>query len=107
MMSEVKSLNQSVFRLSDQVYIERFIDGALVVYLGENRLIELNPTADEILSLTDGKRTLEEVAVDLAQNHEISITDALEDIKELCMQLHSWKILEEVPIRSNGSEKEK
>jgi hypothetical protein len=107
MIPEVDSLNQSVFRLSDRAYIERFIDGALVVNLEENRLIELNPTADEVLSLTDGKRTLEEVAVDVAQTHEIPLEDALEDIKDLCRQLHSWKILEEVPIRSNGSEKER
>jgi len=106
MMDEVEIQNKTVFLISDRVYIERFEDGALVVYLDEQKLIELNPTAEEILAMTDGKRSLEELAGDVAQTHEIPVEDALEDIKDLFRQLYSWKILVKVPIRSNGSEKE-
>ena len=106
MMDEVAIQNQTVFRLSARVYIERFEDGALLVCLEKHKLIELNPTADEVLALTDGKCTFEEVAAAVAQNHEVPVEEVLEDIKDLYRQLHSWNIFEEVTIHLIGSEKE-
>jgi len=106
MMPETKIINRTVFRLSSGIHIERFEDGALVVFVAKHKIVELNTTADEILALIDGKRTLEQVAVEIAENHAILDEDILADVKDLCAELQEWQILEQVIIHSNHSKEE-
>ena len=89
------------YRLSKDAVIEVFEDGALVLLLRDRCLLELNPSAAAIISLLDGLRTPEQVAVEISKNHDIShdypITQVILDVLELCTELYRDGILELQP----------
>jgi hypothetical protein len=45
-----------IYKLSKDAVLEIFDDGGLVLILPERRLVELNPSAVEIVQLLDGQR---------------------------------------------------
>jgi hypothetical protein len=90
----LSSKDGKVYCVSQGILVEGFEDGALVVRLEDRRLIELNTTAHDVIKLTDGQRSLIQVAVELANEYEITPEEALADLQELYAQLHAWKIVE-------------
>jgi len=61
------------YKLSKDALLETFDDGGLVLILPERRLVELNSSAVEIVSLLDGHRTPEQVAAEIAKNHDFPV----------------------------------
>lgn len=94
MDNSIHDLNDKLFRLSAQVIMETFDDGALVLHLKDRRLTELNFVAQRVLALSDGKRRAARVAGELAREFEIAETEALRDTLELYSQLLSQEIVE-------------
>jgi hypothetical protein len=88
----------SFYKLSKNAVLETFDDGGLVLILPERRLVELNPSAVAIVNLLDGQRTPEQVADEVVKyhdiSHDISVTTILQDVLELCVQLHQSGVLE-------------
>ncbi len=86
------------YKLSNDAVLECFEDGGLVLLLPACRLVELNPTAAEIVKLLDGQRTEAEVATIIAREHvlgeDISIEQVNQDVVELCLELKRDGVLE-------------
>jgi hypothetical protein len=87
-----------VYKLYKDAILETFEDGGLVLILSDRRLVELNPSALAIVSLLDGQRTLEQVATEIYEKHDIShdypITEVFQDVLELCRALNQTGVLE-------------
>jgi len=81
------------YKLSKDAVLETFDDGGLVLILPERRLVELNPTAVEILTLSDGRRTTEQVAAEFASKYDILLEQANRDVIELCDDLYKSGVL--------------
>ena len=90
-----------IYKFSRDAVLETFDDGGLVLIVPERRLIELNPTAVEIIKLLDGNRTAEQVADEIAKvhdiGHDISVTTIIQDVLELCVELNRSGVLEIQP----------
>jgi hypothetical protein len=88
----------ALYKISKNAVIETFIDGGLVLIVPERCLVELNPSAVEIVNLLDGQRTPERVASEIANTHDLShdyqITNILQDVLELCDKLEKSGVLE-------------
>jgi hypothetical protein len=82
-----------VYKIAPQVAVESFEDGALVLKLEDRSLTELNPTARDVLALTDGIRSTEQVAEELAWEYQIPLDVAQNDIRELYDQLFEQQIV--------------
>jgi hypothetical protein len=89
------------YKLSKDALLETFEEGALVLNLRDRHLVELNPSAAEIVSLLDGQRTPEQVADEIVKEHDISpdypITQVIQDVLELCRELNRTGVLELQP----------
>ena len=89
------------YKLSKDAVLETFDDGGLVLILPERRLVELNLSAVEIVKLLDGQRSPEQVAAEIAKNHDISddypVKHIIQDVLELCMELDRTGVLELQP----------
>jgi len=90
-----------IYKLSKNAVLETFEDGGLVLILPERRLVELNPSAVEIIRLLDGFRTPEQVADEIAKSndigHNISVTQIIQDVLKLCEELNQSGVLEFQP----------
>ncbi len=90
-----------IYKLSKDAVLETFEDGGLVLIVPERRLVELNPSAVDILSLLDGHRTSEQVVDEIIKvhdiSHDISVTQVLQDVQEICIQLEQSRVLEIQP----------
>ena len=90
-----------IYKLSKNAVLETFDDGGLVLILPERRLVELNPSAVEIIRLLDGFRTPEQVADEIVKEHDIghniSVTQINQDVLELCKELNQSGVLELQP----------
>jgi hypothetical protein len=94
-----------IYKLSSKVVLESFEDGGLVLVLPERRLVELNQTAVLIVNLLDGQHTLEQVALEVSKNHDISqdinhdisAAHILQDVLELCNELQHNGVLDLLP----------
>jgi hypothetical protein len=90
-----------LYKLSKDAALEIFEDGGLVLIVPERRLVELNPSAVDIVQLLDGRRTAEQVADEIVKSHDIShnisVTQVTQDVLELCVQLHQSGVLEIQP----------
>ena len=90
-----------IYKLSKNAVLETFDDGGLVLILPERRLVELNPSAVEIIRLLDGFRTPEQVADEIAKSndigHNISVTQIIQDVLKLCEELNQSGVLEFQP----------
>ncbi|MBI5648858.1 MAG: hypothetical protein HZC40_00165 [Chloroflexi bacterium] len=76
MAGAIQDLSDKIFSLSTQAAMETFDDGALVLRLKDQRLTELNFVAQRVIELSDGKRTVGQVACELAHAFEIAETEA-------------------------------
>lgn len=83
-----------ICRIRSQITIEQFETGALLLRDTDLNLIVLNKSASDILSMTDGKRSVNKVAEKLAQLYDILIEDTLLDVSTLYLQLIAQGILE-------------
>jgi hypothetical protein len=83
----------SLYKLSKDAFLETFDNGGLVLLLPERRLVELNPSAVEIIQLLDGQRTAEPVAAEIAGKFGISVEQASQDVNSLCIDLYKSGIL--------------
>ena len=83
----------SLYKLSKDAILETFDDGGLVLILPERRLVELNPSAVEIIQLLDGHRTPDQIAAEIARKFSISMEQANQDVTELCNDLYKSGIL--------------
>jgi hypothetical protein len=81
------------YKLSKDAILETFDDGGLVLILTDRRLVELNPTAVDILNLSNGKRTTEQVAAGIASKFGISLEQATQDVIELQNDLYKSGVL--------------
>jgi len=90
-----------IYKLSKNAVLETFEDGGLVLILPERRLVELNPSAVEIIRLLDGFRTPEQVADEIVKEHDIghniSVTQINQDVLELIIELNQSGVLELQP----------
>jgi len=82
--------------------MESFEDGALILNLKDLTLKELNTTARDILQKTDGQTSGEDVARDIADEYEIDLEEALQDVKELYLQLTEQGLLETSANQGKG-----
>jgi hypothetical protein len=91
------------YKLSKDAVLETFDDGGLVLIIPERRLVDLNPCAVAIVSLLDGLRTPEQVAVEIASKFCIPIEQANKDVIESCSHLYKSGVL---ALQSEEQEKE-
>ena len=61
------------------------------------RLIELNSTATEMLSLLDGERTLDQIAAMMAEKYNQPLETVLTDITAIIEQLLELEIVTATP----------
>lgn len=73
----------TIYILSKDAVLETFDDCGLVLVLPEHRLVDLNPSAVEIIHLLDRGHTPEQVAVEIANKFIISLEQANQDVWEL------------------------
>ena len=83
----------SLYKLSKDAVLETFDDGGLVLILPERRLVELNPSAVEIVRLLDSQRTPEQLATEIASKFGISVEQTSHDVNDLCYELSKSGIL--------------
>jgi hypothetical protein len=90
-----------LYKLSNNAILEIFDDGGLVLIISNFRLLELNQSAVDILQLLDGQRLPEQVAAEIAKNHELShnnsMTIIFHDVLELCEELNQSGVIELQP----------
>lgn len=96
--NESRPLTGQVFRPSAQVVIEAFENGALVLRLANQHLIELNPIASAILAKSDGQHSVTQVAAALAKACEIPETEVRQDVIALYKQFLTQEIVESIPL---------
>lgn len=89
-----------VLQLRTDVVMEGFDDGALILRLADRHLIEVNPVGQHILDLTDGRRSLAQVAELLAETYGIPPAEALQDTLDFCADLRSQRVLEAAPEKN-------
>jgi len=81
------------YTLSKDAALEVFDDGGLVLIIPERRLVELNPSAVEILNLLDGTRSTDQVAAEIADTYDLPLEQAAQDVQELCEDMLKSGIL--------------
>ena len=84
---------KNIYQLSPKVVLETFDNGGLVLIIQNRELVELNPSAVDVINLLDGKNTLEQVATLFAQQYEIPSENAWLDVLELTTDLYNSGIL--------------
>ncbi len=86
------------YKLAKDAILETFGDGGIVLVFPGRRLVELNYSAVTIVNLLDGHRTSEQVAEEIIKvhdiSHDISVTQVLQDVLELCVELQQSGVLE-------------
>jgi hypothetical protein len=86
------------YKLSTEIVFEAFKDGGLVLILPERRLLELNPTAVDIVKLLNGNRTCEQIVNELVKSLEINGTISKSqinrDVSDLIEELNQKGVLE-------------
>jgi hypothetical protein len=87
-------MENSVYQLTVNAAIETFVDGALILDLKKLAYFELNTTARDVLELSDGNRTVRQVAQILGEEYEIDSQQALQDVSELYHNLSKKRIVE-------------
>jgi hypothetical protein len=80
--------------LRDEVAVEDFEDGSLVLLCEQLRLVQLNPVARDIVALLDGERTPRQVAKAVAQAYEQPFEQVLADVLELLTDLEAQGVVE-------------
>jgi hypothetical protein len=86
--------SQAHYVLRDEVAIEDFEDGSLVLLCEQLRLVQLNPMARDIVGHLDGERTVRQVAEAVAQAHGQPFDQVLSDVLELLTTLEAQGVIE-------------
>lgn len=76
-----------VYRLHPAVAIENFGERSLALHCESLRLVELNATAADLLSRLDGRATLDQVAVAMADDYDQPLGTILADLQETVAQM--------------------
>jgi hypothetical protein len=84
------------YALRDEVAIEDFEDGSLVLLCEQLRLVELNPTARDVVGRLDGERTAGQVASAVAADYGQPFERVLSDVLELLDDLETQGVLDPV-----------
>ncbi|MCU0690161.1 MAG: PqqD family protein [Polyangiaceae bacterium] len=87
-----------VFRVRDDVAIEGFDDGGLVLRLSDRQFVELDPVALFIVQVTDGTRSVGEVAAMVSAHFEGADGDVERDVLDLYGSLVASRVVDETPI---------
>lgn len=87
-------MSDQFYSIKDQIVIEKFDDGALVLRLPDRNIFQFNLTALKVLELTDGKRSVREVSKIVAKTFDITLEEALMDINALYTHLQNQEIVE-------------
>lgn len=91
-----KQVTHRVFRVRDDVAVEGFDDGGLVLRLSDRQFVELDPIALYIVEQTDGHRPVGEIA-DLLRSHFEGADGNVEaDVIELYESLVASRVVDEV-----------
>jgi len=83
----------SPYKLSKEAVLETFDNGGLVLILPERRLVELNPSAVEIVRLLDSQGTADQIAAEIASKFGMSVEQISQDVNDLCYELSTSGIL--------------
>jgi hypothetical protein len=93
----------TVYILSENVVMRKIEDETIIVPIAagigdlEDELYTVNQTGDAILSLLDGKRTLNDVVNTLSSDYEASKEELKADVAGFANELFRRKILVEAP----------
>jgi hypothetical protein len=85
---------QAHYVLRDEVAIEDFDGGSLVLLCEQLRLVQLNPMARDIVGHLDGECTVRQVAETVAQAHGQPFDQVLADMLELLTALEAQGVVE-------------
>ena len=72
----------------DEVVVSLPVDGST---------FHLNPTATFVWEQCDGRRTTRDIATDLADDYDVAVDDALNDVEELIVWLAESSLLSNDP----------
>ena len=81
------------YRIREEIALEDFADGSLALLCEELRLVELNPTAREIVGRLDGERSVHQVAEEMAAAYGQPIEQVLADLGELLADLEALGVV--------------
>ncbi len=84
-----------ILLLRDDVVLEVFVDGVAVYQAADCRLHRLNETAQRVLDLLDGRRTVRLVAADLVAEYGEPADVVLADVAAILEQLKAARILKQ------------
>jgi hypothetical protein len=82
------------FALRDEVAIEDFEEGSLVLLCEQLRLVQLNPTARDVVGRLDGQRSVRQVARAVAEALAQPLEPVLADVVELLADLERQGVVE-------------
>jgi hypothetical protein len=82
------------FSLRDEVAIEDFEEGSLVLLCEQLRLVQLNPTARDVVGQLDGQHSVRQVAQAVAAAHGQPLEPVLADLVELLADLERQGVVE-------------
>jgi hypothetical protein len=85
-----------VFQKNQNIHIETFDDGALVLRMPDRNIFQFNLTALKVLELTDGIRNVQAVSAIIAKDYHISQSEAVTDVMALYNHLVDQKIVKEL-----------
>jgi hypothetical protein len=89
-------LKPDIFQVKPDIVVEAFDDGGLILRVKDRNLIEVNATALQILQLTDGERTVSEIAKFLVEIYGITFEEAMNDLRDLYLNMSAQEIVEQV-----------
>jgi hypothetical protein len=84
----------SHYAVRDEVAIEDFEDGSLALLCEQLRLVQLNPTARDILGRLNGARSVREVAGAVARAYGQPLDVVLSDVADLLADLEGQGVVE-------------
>jgi hypothetical protein len=94
---------QARYVLRDEVAIEDFDDGSLVLLCEQLRLVQLNPTARDIVGRLDGRRTVGQVTKAVADDYGQAFDSVLTDVSELLTDLESQGVVARLTQPEEGA----
>lgn len=85
-----------IFRCHSDVAVEYFNDGGLIFCFADRRLIDINITGSQIIKLTDGRRTVHQVAELLVGLFDRTIPQIEQDVLDFYNYLQKIGLLDKV-----------